>query len=113
MVSFISMSSNTLKKQDDCSFVIENANKENELALSFLLEIVNSNSLTKSSDDSSSQSMDEDSSHLDLDLFHSSRFVNGKHGVSECRSKKTCVSDNHNAPHIEFLSPPPEFTSIV
>ena len=113
MVSYISMSSNSLKDHSNSIAVIEKANKEHDGAITFFLEIINNNAIASSSDDSSSQSWDEDSTHMDVDLFHNAKYIYGKYGIVDCKSKNSCASENHNAPHIEFLSPPPEFISIA
>ena len=107
MISYVNMSALTPLASNHNQTTVHSQN-EYDSSLSLVFDFITNNSSNAPSEDSSSQSIDEDSSYIDKDFFSSMRLYNKKVVAIINKRKFNKPSDEHSAPHIEFLSPPPE-----
>lgn len=113
MVGYVNMSAASLwEKTPDCA-VLDNADNCSDLCLSLIADFLSNDQANNTAEDSSSQSAEEDTSHLEEDLFSNIQILNQNKIANLKNAKTDRSSDSHNAPHIEFQSPPPEYPFCI
>ncbi|MGL4779768.1 MAG: hypothetical protein ACRCX5_09005 [Bacteroidales bacterium] len=111
MVGYVNMSVVSLWEKTPDYAVLENT--DSDLCLSLIADFMNSDQANNTAEDSASQSMEEDSSQLEEDLFSSMQMMKRNSITNLKNAKMDRSGDNHNPPHIEFQSPPPEFQFCI
>lgn len=108
MIGYVNMSVVSLWEKTPEYAVLENSNTDSDLCLSLIADFMNQDQASNAADESASQSMEEDSSQSEEDLYTSMQMMKRNKIVNLKNAKTDRSSDSHNAPHIEFQSPPPE-----
>lgn len=113
MIGYVNMSVVSFFEKSREYAILENLNIDSDLCLTCIADFKNQGMVNNTADDSATQSMEEDSSQLEEDLFSSMQMMKRNSITNLKNAKMDRSGDNHNAPHIEFQLPPPELRFCI